>query len=420
MKTLTKRAMRIKAGEVMKAMLAEGGFGTVGQFVLIQQLVPLGLLAAEEVMEAERDRLVGPAYSRGGVTVRGGSDPGSIYLGDQKVAVRRLRVRNRETHEEVPLKSYEQLQNRGLIDQTVLTRVLKGLSQRSYDEAAVKIPATFGIKKSSISRRFVQASGKRLREFLERDLSGYDFAAVIIDGKTYAGDQIVVALGVTMEGEKKLLGFTEAKTENYEICKDFLRRLINRGLNPDQEILFIVDGAKGLRKGIKEVFGDMAFIQRCQWHKRENVLRYLDRNQQDYFRRKLQAAYEQPTYEAAKRRLSMVLRELRPINESAAASLEEGLEETLTLHRLGVFGKVGISFKTTNCLENVNKCLERYTARVDRWRTSDQRRRWVASALIEIEPRLRRVKGREFLQTLRDAMHNERIQSQLKELKNAA
>lgn len=420
MKTVTKRAMRIKAGEMMKKMWADGGFGSVGRYVLIQQLVPLGLLAAEEAMEAERDRLVGPAYSRGGATVRGGWDPGSIYLGDQKVAVRRLRVRNRQTNAEVPLESYERLQNQGLIDEAVLKRVLKGLSQRSYEETAQKIPSTFGIKKSAISRRFVKASGKKLREFLERDLSAYEFAAVVIDGKSYAGDQIVVALGVTMEGEKKLLGFTEAKTENYQICKDFLQQLINRGLKTDQEMLFIVDGAKGLRKGIKEVFGDMAFIQRCQWHKRENVLRYLDRNQQDYFRRKLQAAYEQPTYEAVKRRLDAILRELRVLNESAAASLEEGLEDTLTLHRLGVFAKLGISFKTTNCLENVNKCLERHTARVDRWRTSDQRRRWVASALIVIEPRLRRVKGWEFLLTLRDAMHNERIKSQSKVLKNAA
>ena len=189
-KTVTKRAMRIKAGEVMKAMLSEGGLGSVGRYVLIQQLVPLGLLAAEEVMEAERDRLVGPAYSRGGATVRGGWDPGSIYLGDQKVAVRRLRVRNRRTNEEVPLKSYEQLQNQGLIDETVLKRVLKGLSQRSYAEAAVKIPSTFGIKKTAVSRRFVKASGKRLRDFLERDLSAYDFTAVIIDGKTYAGHQL--------------------------------------------------------------------------------------------------------------------------------------------------------------------------------------------------------------------------------------
>jgi transposase-like protein len=307
-----------------------------------------------------------------------------------------------------------------VIDDAVVRRVMKGLSQRSYEEAAVQIPATFGIKKNSISRRFIKASGKKLREFLERDLSGYDFVAVVIDGKTYAETQIVVALGVTMEGEKMLLGFTEAKTENYEICKDFLRRLINRGLRDDQEILFVVDGAKGLRKGIKEVFGEMAFIQRCTWHKRENVLRYLNRDQQDYFRRKLQAAYEQPTYEKAKARLDVIRRELRPLNESAMASLDEGLEETLTIHRLGMFPKVGISFKTTNCLENVNKQLGRYTDRVDRWKTSDQRRRWIASALIYIEPRLRHVKGKEFLPTLRDMMRQARLAKNSQELKMAA
>ena len=420
MNTLTKRAARIKAAEAIRGAFKQGDVAREGRIVLIQQLAPLGICAAFEEMEAERNALVGPRYARGRERVRGGSDPGSIYLGDQKVSVRRLRVKDRRTHTEVPLASYERLQDPSVIDEAVLKRVMRGLSQRAYEEVAVQIPATFGIKKTTVSRRFIKASGRKLREFLERDLSTEEFVAVIIDGKTYASDQVVVALGVTMEGTKKLLGFTEAKTENYVICKEFLQQLVNRGLRTDVEILFVVDGAKGLRKGIKEVFGEMAFIQRCQWHKRGNVLRYLDRDRQDYFRRKLQAAYEQPTYDAAKRRLEAVRRELRPINESALASLEEGLEETLTLHKLGVFAKVGISFKTTNCLENVNRHLEQRTARVDRWRTSDQRRRWIAAALIDIEPRLRSVKGKEFLPTLRDAMHKLRLQEQFGDLRKAA
>lgn len=420
MKKVAKKTARIKAGKKMIRTLKEKGVNQQARLALIQMLVPVGLVAAEDEMEQEALALAGPRYERGKANSGWGSNPGSVYLADQKVSLLVPRVRNRQTNREIPLRSHQQLQNPGVIDEVVLKRVMKGLSQRAYGETALEVPATFGISKSSVSRRFIRASAKKLREFLERDLSVYDFVAVVIDGKTYADNQIVVALGVTMEGEKILLGFTEAKTENYQICKDFLKRLINRGFRTDQEILFVVDGAKGLRKGILEVFGEMAFIQRCTWHKRENVLRYLNKDQQEYFRRKLQVAYEQPTHEAAKRRLDAVRRELRVLNESAAASLDEGLEETLTLHRLGMFPKVGISFKTTNCLENVNRCLGRYTDRVDRWRTSDQKHRWIASAMIFIEPKLRLVKGKEFLPTLRDMMRQHRLKSQSQELKRAA
>lgn len=418
MKKCTKRGARIKAGlEMMR------GWQTVSEQAkcsLIQMLVPLGLLAVKEMFETEVKQLAGDRYERGKKNGWWGSNPGSVFLGDQKVSVVVPRVRNRESCQEIPLDSYQRLQDPGIINEAILQRVMKGLSQRSYGEAALQIPASFGIKKSTVSKRFIKATGKKLRDFLERDLNPYDIVSVVIDGKSYAGTQIVVALGVTMEGEKILLGFTEAKTENYQICKDFLHQLINRGLRTDQEMLFIIDGAKGLRKGIKEVFGEMAFIQRCQWHKRENVLRYLNRDQQDYFRRKLQAAYEKPTYEAAQRALDAIRRELKPLNESALASLDEGLEETLTLHRLHMFQKIGISFKTTNSLENVNKHLGRLTDRVDRWRNSNQKRRWIASALLIIEPKLRGVKGKEFLPTLRDMMRQLRLKIQFQELRKAA
>jgi putative transposase len=410
-KTVTKRNARINAGREMVEKLRDGRSGVDVRCRLIQMLVPVGLAWAEQEMKAEVEAVAGPRYRRGGEVDRWGWNPGSVYLGDQKVAVGVPRLRNRRSNEEIGLRSYEELQNPGFIDEMALRRVLKGLSQRSYEEAALTVPATFGIKKNSVSKRFIKASGRKLRDFLERDLGGYDIVALVLDGKTYAGTQVVVAMGVTMKGEKIILGFTEASTENYTICKEFLNRLINRGLKTDQNILVVLDGAKGLRKGVLEVFQEKAFIQRCQWHKRENVVRHLDREHQVYFRRKLQAAYEQPTYGKAKARLDVIRRELTPINESAVASLDEGLEETLTLHKLKMFTKIGISLKTTNCLENVNKQLDRRTGRVDRWRNSDQKRRWIASALCDIEPRLRLIKGREFLPTLRDMMHEHRFKS---------
>lgn len=419
-KTVNKREARIKAGNELIEKLRNEKESLMSRLKLIQMLVPVGLLAVENQMQEEVKAISGARYQRGGEVDRWGYNGGSVYLGDQKVAVRVPRIRNRRTNEEIPLTSYHGLQNPQLINDCTLQRVLKGISQRQYEEAAIQVPSTFGIKRNSVSRRFIKASGKKLRAFLERDLKPYDFVGLILDGKTYAETQVVVAMGITMTGEKILLGFTEASTENHVICKEFLNRLVNRGLRTDQDILVILDGAKGLRKGVLDIFGDKAFIQRCQWHKRENVIRHLDRDKQDYFRRKLQVAYEQPTYEKAKERLAIIRRELMPINESAVESLEEGQEETLTLHKLKMFTKVGISLKTTNCLENVNKHLQRYTWKVAYWRGSDQKRRWIGSALSEIEPKLRYIKGREFLPTLRDMMRDFRFKSAFKHYLKAA
>jgi len=180
--------------------------------------------------------------------------------------------------------------------------------------------------------------------------------------------------------------------------------MLDRGLRTEDPILCIIDGGKGLYKGLKDTFGAQAVIQRCQWHKRENVLKYLPKTRQDEFRRKLQGAYDQPTYETAKKALETIKRELRGVNISAVNSLEEGFEETLTLHRLGMFEKLGRSFKTTNVIENVNSLLGIYTDRVDYWKNSEQRQRWVATALLQIEPKLRAVCGYRHLLELRSAM----------------
>jgi transposase-like protein len=368
----------------------------------IQALIPLGLKAVEAELQAEILALAGGRYERNGDVKRWGSNPGSVFLGDQKVKLPVPRARNVAKNEEISLTTYDRLQSPQLLDDMALSRVIHGMSQRNYQQAATHVPETFGIKKTSVCRRFIRASGKKLKEFMERDLSDKDIVAIFIDGKHFADNEIVIALGITTDGEKVLLGFIETSTENHTVCKAFLNGLKDRGLNLDHKILFIIDGAKGLAKGIKEVMGNKAVIQRCQWHKRENVVSYLDKKVQATFRRKLQGAYQLPTYEKAKARLLAIRRELSLINQSAAASLDEGLEETLTLHRLKMFGKIGESFKTTNCIENVNKQLGILTDRVDRWQNSNQRQRWVGTALLNIEPRLNVVKGFKHLNELRD------------------
>jgi putative transposase len=171
--------------------------------------------------------------------------------------------------------------------------------------------------------------------------------------------------------------------------------------------LGIIDGAQGLRKALQTVFGRRAVVQRCQWHKRENVTSYLPKTQQATWRRKLQVAYEQPTYEQTKAARLALRTELRRLNTSAAASLDEGFEDTLTRHRLGLFHALGVSLKTTNCLESLNAQLGQVTDKVDRWRTSDQKQRWVATALLTIEPRLRRITGYRHLLLLRTTLQAE-------------
>ena len=404
------KAMVIGQGQVSNEKVrqaireVEEDQGRESRLAMIQMLIPLGLGEVEKELQAEVKALVGERHVRGSERTRWGRNDGSVYLGDQKVAIRVPRVRHKGLNQEVQLESYERLQSPQVIDDIVLRRVINGIAQGKYEKAAIEVPETFGIKKTAVCRRFIRASGKKLREFLERDLSSHDIVAIFMDGKTFAENSIVIALGITMDGDKILLGFVETNTENHKVCRQFINGMKDRGLNTESEILFVIDGGKGLYKGIKEVLGEKAVIQRCQWHKREDVLEYLSLEKRSYFRRKLQTAYELPTYEKAKHRLQSIRKELMLINQSAVNSLDEGFEETLTLHRLGLFPKLGRSFKTTNCLENVNKQLARYTDRVDHWHNSNQRQRWVGTAMAEIEPGLNKVQGYKFLGELRRAM----------------
>lgn len=374
---------------------------------LIQALIPLGLQAAGEALQAEITRLAGPRHSRHeGIPgyVRWSWERGAVYLLDQKLPLTYQRVRDYRQNQEVPLPTYQQLQVPRAADAGLFRKILLGLSCRDYRACAEAVPEAFGLSPSTVSRRFIRTSAKKLQALQERRLDGYDFVALILDGKTFAADAMVIALGVTLSGEKLLLGFVQTATENERVCAAFLRELVDRGLKPDQGLLCVIDGSKGLRKAIQSVFGAQAVVHRCQWHKRENVVAYLPKGQQAAWRRKLQAAYERPTYAEAKAALLRCRQELRLLNASAVTSLDEGFEETLTLHRLGVFGALGTSLKTTNCLESVLALVGRRTDRVTRWRTSDQKQRWLAAALLDIEPRLRRIKGFRALPLLRAAL----------------
>ena len=377
---------------------------------LIQALIPLGLVHVAESLRKEVEMLAGPRYARhGGLpnVVRYGKQRGSVYLADQKLPIEVPRVRDLERNEEISLATYRRLQEPRGADEGVVRRILAGLPCREYERCAEAVPEAFGLSASTMSRRYKRASARKLRELGERRLEKYDLVALFLDGKTFAEDTMVMALGVTLGGEKVILGFVETGTENAKVCTTFLRSLEERGLCFGDGLLVVIDGGKGLHAAVEAVFGEAAAIQRCQWHKRENVVAYLPPAKQATFRTKLQAAYMQPTYEKAKAALVRVRGELTLINASAAKSLDEGLEETLTLHRLGLFAELGISFKTTNCIESMNSLVEARTAKVDYWKNSDQKQRWLATALLDIEPRLRRVKGFRYLPALRRALQSD-------------
>jgi transposase-like protein len=402
-----KKARRLEGAEIVDRATYEG-MQMDARVSLIQELIPLGLMHVSELLQAEVAALAGDRHARkeAGQPSRHGSNPGSVRLAGQRHRIAVPRVRG--DGGELPLRTYEALQEHGgLVDETLLRRVLYGLSCRNYEAAAAAIPGAIGLSSSSVSRAFTEASAKQLRAFQDRELGEEDYVAIFLDGKRFADATMVIAAGITADGRKQFLGFVETDTENAQVLTAFLRSLIARGLDVSAGVLVIVDGAKGLHAAVRKVFARRAVVQRCMWHKRENVVSHLPRGEQASWRRRLQRALSRPTYREASAALQVIHTELEDLNQSAARSLHEGIDELLTLHRLGLFGVLGLSFKTTNCLESINAQIEERCSKIDHWKNSSQRQRWLATALLDIEPRLRRVRGCKHLPKLRRALQRE-------------
>jgi transposase-like protein len=362
----------------------------------IQALLPVALEEFVKEMQREMEELTGPRYERTGGQdglVRWGRQPGSIFLLDQKVPVEVPRVRDHRRGVEVPLETYRGMQTPQAADRLVFQRLLGGLSCRDYRDASSLDPESFGLSASTVSRRFIQVTASKLRSLQDRSLAGEEYVALFLDGKAFAGETIVLAVGVLSNGEKRILGFVQTTTENETSCSEFLQGLVERGLRYEDGLLCVIDGGKGLRKAITRVFGRKAAVQRCQLHKRTNVCSYLPKSQQAAMRKRLKRAMDIPSYADSKAALLRIARELEKVNVSAARSLLEGLEEILTLQRLGLADELGRSFKTTNVIESVNAGVGQRTDKVDRWRNSNQIQRWVAAAALEVESRLRKVCG---------------------------
>ena len=264
----------------------------------------------------------------------------------------------------------------------------------------------FGVAKSSVSREFVRASAAEVKALAERRFNGQRFAVVMIDGVEYAGETMVVAMGITEDGTKRILGLRQGATENAVVCTALLEDLQERGLDTTQPTLLVLDGSKALHAAVRRVWGQNAVIQRCQVHKKRNVKAHVPEKHWPELDRRLSTAYQESDYEAAKRSLEGTAKWLSRINPDAAASLREGLEETLTVVRLGVPAALRRTLATTNPIESALSVTRRVTARVTRWREGDMRQRWCAAGLLRAESKFRRIKGQLAMPTFLKALES--------------
>jgi putative transposase len=360
-----------------------------------------GLQIIRAVIEDEVTRRVGPRHQPDPASscLRWGQQSGYVVFAGQKVAVERPRVRTRQG-EEVQLDSYARLQHDGRRQRAVREGIVAGLTSRNYHRAVDSVLQGYGIEKSSVSRQFVQASAAQLKKLCEKKLHDLDLVAILIDGIHLGKQVLVVALGIESSGKKHVLGLWQGATENTTVVKELLEDLVARGLNPERRYLFVIDGAKALRAAIQRVFGERAEVQRCQIHKRRNVKEHLPKSAQGDTDRRIRNAYAMTSYAEAQAALEKIFRQLERINPSAARSLEEGLEETLTVHRLGVGTLLRRTLASSNPIESCLSTVERVARNVKRWRAGDHALRWTATGLLEAERKFRRVKGYRELEIL--------------------
>ena len=361
----------------------------VGALIRQAGLRVMELLMEEEVRERVGERSQ-PQPDR--MANRWGKERGFCVVMGQKVPIERPRVRSTDD-QEVRLGSYEMFHRGEPLTETVWEKLMLGLSTRKYGRAVREFAEAYGLEKSAISEHFIEASREKLKEMMERRLDKMRLCALLIDATPFAGQQMVAALGISQDGRKTILGIRQGATENATVVGELLGDLMNRGLDFAELRLYVLDGGKALHAAVKKYAGESAPIQRCQVHKRRNVLDHLTDEQKPLVAKKLNAAYALEDYDAAQQALHTLHRELMHLNPSAARSLGEGLEETLTVHRLHVPPQLRKTLASTNVIESAFSIVERVCANVKRWHAGDQRERWVGSGLLVAEKQFRRVQG---------------------------
>ena len=382
----------------------DGHLATFAEHVkegLLAASTAVGLEVMAEMMQAEVTEIAGPKgrHNPERTHTRHGTEDGTVTLGGRRVPVTRPRVRTvGDEPEEATLASYATFADTDLLSEQVTARMLAGISTRKYPVAlepvgeAVEQQAT-STSKSAVSRRFVTATAERLAELCARPLGDRRWPIVMLDGVHLGEHLLVVALGITDDGTKVPLGVVEGSTENAEVCARLVADLVDRGLDASRGMLFVIDGGKALKKAIRAAFGPKALIQRCRRHKERNILAHLPEAERPLIQRKLRAAWANPDAEVAQRELEALARALEKKRPGAAASLREGLEDTLTVNRLGVTGSLLKTVESTNPVESMIEIVRHHARRVKHWQHGEMALRWTAAGMLAAETQFRRVKG---------------------------
>jgi putative transposase len=386
--------------------------------------VLVGQQALQALMEQDRTELCGAKWTRDPSrrAVRGGSTSSEITLGGRRVGVRRLRASSVDG-QELALPSFAWATDRDPLDEQTWRSIVAGVSTRSYAESLDPLPDELkerATSSSSVSRRFVALSQRQLTKCLSRPLGELDLWVVMIDGIDYRDHAILVAMGIDSSGNKHVLGVREGTTENSAVAGALLSDLVDRGLATDHPLLFIIDGGKALRKAIRRVFGEHGVVGRCQVHKMRNVLEHLPEEMRPSVRQAMRQAYTSFKPESARRQLERLARSLESDHPGAAASLREGLEETLTLQALGIKGALWKTLRSTNPIENLNGGIAKFTRNVRRWRDGSMILRWAGSAILEAEKKFRRVRGYREMPALIEALRNHAGDKEVRKEENVA
>jgi len=367
---------------------------------LLALSVGVGLRVVHELMEAEVDEVVGPKgkWNPDRTATRHGHEDGSMTLGGRRVPVSRPRVRSADDKHELPVTTYEYFAARDPLQRAVMDRMLAGVSTRKFARVAEpvgeQVEQTSRSKaKSTVSETFIEKTRTALEELMARRLDDVRLAVMMLDGLEIAGRVHVVALGISTEGVKVPLGLWEGSTENATLARSLLADLVDRGLDPGQAILFVLDGGKALRRAIKDVFGERALVHRCHRHKERNVLDLLPERDRPKVLARIRGAWALTNVAEAEQQLERLASELDRSWPDAGASLREGLTETLTLIGLGITGRLAKTLSSTNPIESMIEIVRHTQRNVKRWQDGDMRKRWTAAGMLQAEQQFRRIVG---------------------------
>jgi transposase-like protein len=396
----------VTAVEVTESPLAPQVQAALGELVgaaregLLALSVGVGLGVVHELMELEVDEVVGPRgrHNRDRVAKRHGHEDGSMTLGGRRVAVRRPRVRTADDEHELPVATYGYFADRDPLTRAVMDRMLAGVSTRKFAGAGERVgfeveQASISTSKSTVSELFIERTRTALGELMSRRLDDVRLAVMMLDGLEIADRTHVVALGITTDGVKIPLGLWEGSTENATLARTLLADLVDRGLDPEQAILFVIDGGKALRRAITDVFGEHALVHRCHRHKERNVTDLLPDRDRSTVRARIRAAWALSDPELARQRLELLASELDRTWPDAAGSLREGMHDTLTLMRLGITGTLAQTLCSTNPCESMIEIVRHTQRNIKRWRDGDMRKRWTAAGMLVAEQQFRRIIG---------------------------